>query len=320
MANFTVSKAFPAGVGLIERRGGTVLAWGLVIVLITWLPRVLAWALTGDVSELMGGSAQMHAPAAGGSAKSLPELMAQMRQMQAATEGHSSLLARWWLVLVLWSLLGYAVLYNAVYRTVLQPGSSSFAGLRLGAAEFWQFLVLCCQCVLAIIVIALGLAAVAVWTLMAKAVPTPWGGWVAYLGMVGLGVLLVWIALRLSMAGPMTFAEGRFRLFESWAFTKGRSWKLFWTMLLPSALLIGLYLFTFAGMILFVIAPLGLAGQTWTALGGGSLSGAGGQGAAGVALVVYLAFVILVSGVVQAISTAPWAAAYGEMAGSGDSH
>jgi hypothetical protein len=44
-------------------------------------------------------------------------------------------------------------------------------------------------------------------------------------GLIAAG-LLIWLALRLSMAAPMTFADNQFRLFESWTLTKGQGWRL----------------------------------------------------------------------------------------------
>ncbi len=55
-------------------------------------------------------------------------------------------------------------------------------------------------------------------------------GWGALAGViVGVAAVwaIIWVGLRWSLALPLTFAEGRFRLFESWALTRGHALKLF---------------------------------------------------------------------------------------------
>ena len=57
----------------------------------------------------------------------------------------------------------------------------------------------------------------------------------------GLGAIfgLVVLALRLSMAGPMTFVAGEFRLFQSWRLTRGHAGSLFLVALLVAVIMIG---------------------------------------------------------------------------------
>ena len=38
--------------------------------------------------------------------------------------------------------------------------------------------------------------------------------------------VVIWVSLRLSMAAPMTFAERKLRIFESWELTKGHTLSL----------------------------------------------------------------------------------------------
>jgi hypothetical protein len=47
------------------------------------------------------------------------------------------------------------------------------------------------------------------------------------LAAVALIGFVVWLALRLSLAAPMSFEQGEFRLFESWPATRERVWTLF---------------------------------------------------------------------------------------------
>ena len=61
----------------------------------------------------------------------------------------------------------------------------------------------------------------------------------AFAGAAVAIAVLVWLALRLSMAAPMTFADNQFRLFESWALTKGQGWRLLGVALLVVVFVIG---------------------------------------------------------------------------------
>jgi hypothetical protein len=57
-------------------------------------------------------------------------------------------------------------------------------------------------------------------------------GTLAYLG------LLLWLAMRFSLAGPANFATGRFGLADSWRLTKGRFWALLGMTVLALCLLL----------------------------------------------------------------------------------
>lgn len=314
MGDFAVWRAFSAGVGLIERRGKSVLAWGVVLMLIGLLPRLLMMAHSGmSLHDLSAADTQNMAQMS--NLGSGPEGLKSWAQHMSAAQSSHGASGLHGLLMLLWTLAGGAVVQNAIYRAVIRPQDSGAASLRLGGAEFWQFLVKLSQLVLGVCAALLAIGAVIVWTLLAKALPTPWSGWVMYLGVAGLVVLYLWVGLRLSMAGPMTLAEGKFRLFESWAFTKGRAWKLFWTMLLPAALLLGLYLFVVAGL-MFLWAPIMLGAATFQALAPGmELSSAGGMAVMGLFGIVYLLIVGFLAGAAEAIASAPFAQAYAEMSG-----
>jgi glucan phosphoethanolaminetransferase (alkaline phosphatase superfamily) len=54
---------------------------------------------------------------------------------------------------------------------------------------------------------------------------------------VGIGVF-IWVAVRLSLSGPATFAERHIRVFESWILTRGVFWRLLGAYVLSLALVI----------------------------------------------------------------------------------
>lgn len=50
---------------------------------------------------------------------------------------------------------------------------------------------------------------------------------------LGVFVFLIWLAVRLSLASPLTFDTRRVRVFGSFALTRGRFWSLLGAYLLP---------------------------------------------------------------------------------------
>jgi hypothetical protein len=66
----------------------------------------------------------------------------------------------------------------------------------------------------------------------------PVGGLAVWLGTLAYLALLVWLAIRVSLAGPANFATGRFGLADSWRLTKGRFWSLLGMTVLALCLLV----------------------------------------------------------------------------------
>ncbi|MFY8210203.1 MAG: hypothetical protein ACOVOE_12915, partial [Caulobacter sp.] len=126
-------------------------------------------------------------------------------------------------------------------------------------------------------------------------------------------IVLVWLALRLSMAAPMTFVDNQFRLFESWSLTKGQGWRLLGMALLLIVFIIGVEILVTTVMLGTIFAA------------GGSIAALHGEGGfeAFMArppltilrevwpwLAVIGALAMLFSAVVHTIFFAPWAAAH----------
>jgi hypothetical protein len=137
---------------------------------------------------------------------------------------------------------------------------------------------------------------------------------IALVVLAGIGVL-IWGVLRLSMAGPMSFAEGKFLLFESWAFTRGQSGRLLGMALLLMLILIGLELVLYAilgvavfgswaGIKAMVEALQGQPPQAW-------LHAFWKVAAVGTVVLSFLAAFAM------ALVCAPWAKAYQALAASG---
>lgn len=173
------------------------------------------------------------------------------------------------------ALLIFSVFATAVYRAVLKPGESAFGYLRLGAAELRMAVVMVVLFLLSLVVTFAAVIVVAIVGGVFGAVFSMGGdGGVGGMFLIGALIIVLYIVMifislafwtRFSFAGPMTFVEGRIRIFESWGATKGNFWRLF-----------GCYIL--AGILGIVVSLLGgaISLALMMALGGGGASGAEG--------------------------------------------
>lgn len=124
------------------------------------------------------------------------------------------------------SLIAGAMINAAVSRSVLRPSESAFGYLRLGMDEVRVLVV---SIVLAIVFmvatfVVSGIVGAVIG--MAAAAEAP-ALWLVVVLLVCAGIaLFVWLAVRLSLAIPITLAERRIAIFDSFAVTKGRFWPL----------------------------------------------------------------------------------------------
>ena len=246
MARFSVGEAATAGFGVIARKPLAVLAWGLALLIAAALPTyILFWIAGPQLAAIMQLSAQT-------TDAQDPRMVEQIMRIQSG-------MMLFQLLFWLWSTAVKAVLCSAVFRAVLEPADSRFGYLRLGAREGWLTLLFLVEYVLAyiafLVVMLLGVVVVAI-------VSVGGGGQgpatVATAIVVGLAALalFVWVALKLSMAAPMTFVDRQFRLFESWSFTKGHVGQLLGVTLLLVVFLIGMQV-VFGVLVLGGIFALG---------------------------------------------------------------
>ena len=223
-------------------------------------------------------------------------------------------------VLIPLELVVVSVLGAAVYRVVLRPGDQGLtARLRLGGDELR----------LAILWIELGflfwivgfvvLVAVATVGLMVgAAMKTSPAGAVVTVMISYLVVLavMVWLAVRFSLAAPMTFATRKVQLVSAWRLTRGRFWPLF-----------SCYLLTFVFVMIILMAQLCIVAVVSLIMSGGSLTNAAAQAMrpdySSLAAyltptrIVGLLFNSLLGGVYWSVALAPAAVAYKEFAGQG---
>ncbi|AZS20548.1 MULTISPECIES: hypothetical protein [unclassified Caulobacter] len=305
MATFSVTEAATAGFGVIGRKPLAVVGWALALAIGMIIPAILGFlALGPQVQQMM----QMAMTQKEGAPD--PEFMRQMLQAQSGMTAANLL---FWL----WSTFLKAVFCAAVFRAVLTPKASSWAYLRLGSREMWLTLLLLVEQVLIMIVAFVVALVIAVLAAVAGVSGGENGAMAAvttaFAGAAVAIAVLVWLALRLSMAAPMTFADNQFRLFESWALTKGQGWRLLGVALLVVVFVIGVEILIGAVLLGTVFAA------------GGSLAALHGEAGFEAFMArppltilrdvwpwVAVIGVIgaLFSAVVQAIFYAPWAAVH----------
>jgi hypothetical protein len=313
MTKFSVGETAISGFALVARRPWAALAWGLVFLLILALP---IWLLIAPVLF------------------DIPEIVRLAQQNDVASTvtppwvtHFVAAILLFFPLLAIGGLLAHAVVSGAVYRAVLEPKAKCFASLRLGKAELWLMLLHVAKSwvmgfAMAAILIGAGLVAL-IGVLLGGCFVQPWAGIIrapfliaAVVGAVGAGA---WLGLRLSLAGPMTFAEKQFRLFESWTLTRGHVAPLFAMGALLLMVRYGLPVLIYSGVWLILV----LGGVTLAGFVGPISHTSGGLathsdlysllGAAAPILVLVGLVLFLAVGAFEAIFQAPWAVAYREL-------
>jgi hypothetical protein len=131
---------------------------------------------------------------------------------------------------------------------------------------------------------------------------------------VGLFVLWAYLWLRLAFAGPMTFAEHRLRIFDSWDLTRGQVLRVIGLLLLLCIFIFAVAIV--AGMVRNIVL-FGALGDIWHDLFTGSPQAriAAVIAAAGPALIGFMIVQAFADTLLRVISAAPFARAYSELVG-----
>ncbi|MDP3749679.1 MAG: hypothetical protein Q8Q88_21830 [Phenylobacterium sp.] len=244
MTAFSATDAAFEGFRITREKPKVLLIWAGFYLIISLLMPVLLVTMGGQ--NLMALEAQANNPNA---------------DPQAALANLAAL-GPLYAILIPVGLAVQAVLAAAVYRAILRPEDTGFGYLRLGQDELRLT-------VLTLIYFLLSLAAVTIVVLLGGI-----GAGVAYgllgsplLG-VGLGLfflgLLLYVAVRLSLAPVITFAERRISVFESWGLTKGQFWKLLGAYILAIASVVVVLLLA---MVIFMAVAAILAGGDIASVG-----------------------------------------------------
>lgn len=240
--SFSATDAAFEGFRLVRRNPMALAAWTVVYLIFT-LANVAAMGQMGPaLADLQAATAGMESSPPQSMADIAPALEAYGRLFTSTA----------WMFPV--SLAVTAVLTAAVARGVLEPRTrATFGYLKLGMDELRVLVV---TLVLAIL---LGIAAfvayfVAVFIGVAAGALMEQGGWlVGMLTVLAATALVIWLAVRLSLAVPITVAERKFAFFESFAVTKGRFWPL-----LGMAILAGVMTLLVGLLSMIVTMPLNL--------------------------------------------------------------
>jgi len=207
------------------------------------------------------------------------------------------------------SLVASAMLYAAVSRAVLRPAESAFGYLRLGMDEV-RVLVVSVALFLVFMVLATVVAVlIGVVAGIATSAEMPALWLVVVLLVIAAAALFIWLSVRLCLAIPITMAERRIAIFDSFGVTKGRFWPL-----LGMALL--------AGVMSIVVSLLGSLVAMPVQLATGGLQGLAeleGEGlpvilqAAWPAIAAWVVVNAIMSALQVAVVYAPFSAAYRDL-------
>lgn len=212
---FSASDAAFEGFRLVRRNPMALVAWTLLYAVLSLasvfamsnaIGPMIAW---GERAEALENATPSPTPA---------EVMAVFQEFGEV------ILSLAWLLPV--SLVVGAMLMAAVARAVLNPRAGGFGYLRLGMDELRVFVV---TLVLGILMVCAWLAVwlvIAVLAGIAGATGATWLWLLVVLGGLAGVAAIIWLAVRLSLAVPMTVAENRYAFFDSFGLTRGRFWPL----------------------------------------------------------------------------------------------
>lgn len=243
MVKLDITKAAFSGFGVIGRNPLAVVAWALFLGVVGFLP---ALGMMGTIFSVI---AQLVAADKAGVDPTPEMVMPMVGSMIGLIP-----------VLMLTGLVVRMVLTGAIFRAVLFPKDSGWFYLRLGARELWLALLFI---VVGIITFVIMMAAMAVVMPLAFVALGQEGDSMVKMMVIRLAMLpvygvLLFLAVRFCLAFPMTFAESKFRLMESWAMTRGNSWRILLVILLLIALAIVAEIIVICVVIFAVLGVVGV--------------------------------------------------------------
>ena len=281
----------------VVRRKPLVLLWWAAFYLISFALIFLLAA--GPIAGLMAAAADLEDMGPGATPEDLQPFM-------------MAYLAIFPIVIPLGILMG-AILNAAVARSVLQPGASAFGYLRLGMDEVRVAVV---SVVLSIV---MGLAAMVLFGVAGAiagflgAAEVPGGPLIMVVIFLAAVAAMIWLAVRLSLAIPITVAEKKFAFFDSFKVTGGHVWGLIGMAVIAFVMTLVVSILT---SIVFFPITMGFgAAVDWQSLEG--MNAMGILQAIGPMVAVAIILQAVSSALLAAVMYAPFAAAYRDLKGTG---
>lgn len=209
---FSASDAAFEGFRLARRSPLTILIWAVFYAAMTVAILAVAGGAMGNFMELAQGLETGGEPTT-----------AEMTAFMSAYFGFLGL------ILPISLILG-SIAYAAVNRAIVRPAESAFGYLRLGMDELRVLVV---QIALGLTIgLGFGLLGGVVFGVLGAATGmagegmAPLLGLLMFVAVIALVCLAVWVSVRLSLALPITVAERRIAIFDSWNLTRGHFWSL----------------------------------------------------------------------------------------------
>jgi len=200
MTRFSPSEAALEGFRLTRERPRAILTWSGVYLLGIAAIAMLMMVILGPKFIDLAKKGQLATD---------PEAVAEMLTHSAPA----------FLLLMAMVVALMSILTAGIYRIILRPEERSFAYLRLGGDELRLTAVNLLLFCVGVACLFVGLSIVAV---AGQA-----GAAMEYAAVVLVGVVTIWIGVRLSLATPMTFATRKISLRPAWLLTRGSFWPLF---------------------------------------------------------------------------------------------
>jgi hypothetical protein len=303
---FSGSDAAFEGFRLVRRNPMALVAWALLYAVVSLTS---LFAMSAAIGPLTAWGERMDALESQ-SPSATPE------EVMAAFQGFGEvMLSLAWLIPV--SLIVTAMLMAAVARAVLNPRAGGFGYLRLGMDELRVFVV---TLVLGILLFFAWVAVAVVIGVLAGIAGATGANWlwlfVVLAGLAGV-VGIIWLAVRLSLAVPITVAENRFAFFDSFSVTRGQFWSVFGMAVIAFVMVMVISMLSW-------VVTLPLAMMAGAGTGAWSFGSGGDAETVAAALDVTNPWIIasaLAEAVVYALTVgvmyAPFAAAYRDIKGLG---
>ena len=248
MASFSATDAAFEGFRLTKEQPKTLLIWAAFNLVISIVTLVLLIGVGGEAL------AAMMALESAGSDPDPAQAMATFSQLGVV-----------YALLLPIGLITQSMLGAAVYRAVLRPQEGGVGFLKLGGDELRLVALSIIYFFLMILgVVGVTLVASLVVGLAGRAI----GGPAAALLGVGVGLfvsgLMVFVVVRLSLAGVITYARKKISVFDSWGLTRGHFWQI-----------IGTYVLTLAAVIVVMMLSLIVFAALAAVATGGDLAAVG---------------------------------------------